>query len=63
MARKYSLKVLNRMDYMCNQYNQQCYGIGKDYQKYISDYGHVTIAGCKAHAQYIDEINWLKYVR
>ena len=35
------------MDFQCSKDQKKCYAMDKKYQKFIADYGHVTIEGAK----------------
>ena len=60
ISKKYSIEVLDRMDFQCSKDQKKCYAMDKKYQKFIADYGHVTIEGAKFFGSRIDEIDWFK---
>ncbi|PKG56449.1 acyltransferase family protein [Shewanella sp. GutDb-MelDb] len=57
-----TVRVLDRMDYVCNKRKQLCYAINDDYQKYFYDYGHHTVAGATFFGERVDEVKWLESI-
>ncbi|MEO1536395.1 MAG: acyltransferase family protein [Pseudomonadota bacterium] len=56
IAKEASVLKLDREDYICPK---GCLAISDRLEKYIYDYGHITLEGAEVYGQVIDEIGWL----
>jgi hypothetical protein len=57
------LVVLDRMHYICNPQEKQCFAINENLEKYIYDYAHQTLVGAEYFGKVIDRIDWLAPLR
>jgi len=60
IAMEHHVKVLDRMEYVCDRNNKQCYSMNNNFEKYFYDYGHHTIEGAQYFGKRVDYIGWLK---
>ena len=60
ISSKYSdVKVLDRMEYICDNSKAICYAINMQLDKYFYDYGHHTLSGAEFFGRRVDRIGWL----
>lgn len=60
LARRFpQVRVLDRLQYLCDFQLEKCYGINDEFEKYFFDYGHNTLAGAKFFGDRIDRSGWL----
>jgi hypothetical protein len=53
LLNKLEFKILNRMDYVCN--NQNCEIVSANVKKYLIDSGHHTLSGVRHFGKKIDK--------
>ncbi|MEP1356255.1 MAG: acyltransferase family protein [Tateyamaria sp.] len=58
LAEARGITVLDRRDLMCDDVAKSCTIIGADFTKFLSDYGHPTLAGAAYYGSFADEIGW-----
>jgi peptidoglycan/LPS O-acetylase OafA/YrhL len=54
IAKQYDVGVLERMDYVCEAENEECFAINENLEKYFFDYGHHTLQGAAFFGDLID---------
>lgn len=62
IANKFSVSILDRMDYICSASEKRCFGIGENLEKFFYDYGHHTLEGAEYFGQRVDDIGWLRTI-
>ena len=61
IAKQFGVAVLDRMDYVCEVENKECFAISVNLEKYFYDYGHHTLAGAAFFGNLLDRKNiWRK---
>jgi peptidoglycan/LPS O-acetylase OafA/YrhL len=52
--------VLDRLDYMCDKVEQECFSLDRELNKYYYDYAHHTLIGAEFFGHVIDTTGWLE---
>ncbi|WP_445360332.1 acyltransferase family protein [Microbulbifer sp. EKSA005] len=60
IASQFEVRILDRMDYVCDEERERCFSIGRELDKYFYDYGHHTLKGAEFFGERVDEIDWLE---
>lgn len=64
IARRHpEVRVLDRMDYICNHSAQRCDAVNDRLNKYFYDYGHHTLLGASFFGKKIDDSGWAGFCR
>lgn len=52
--------VLDRMDYICDEGTERCFGINKSLEKFFYDHCHQSVEGSIFFGKRVDQIGWLE---
>ncbi|MEC8230507.1 MAG: acyltransferase family protein [Pseudomonadota bacterium] len=54
--------VLNRNDYLCDEYQKVCWAVSNNLEKFTYDFTHHTLIGAKHYANIVDSLGWQKAI-
>ncbi len=59
LAERLGVRLLDRMDYICNEDEKVCYAVNERLEKYICDHAHHSLKGAEFFGKRIEAIDWL----